>query len=142
MRRDNIKRIGAFLIDMLLIGIAYTVASNVLPWKELSHDLIWDGRSIGWSVDLFGLLNAAYFVGTGLLNKGDSPGKDILHLKTLRLEDGTELGYKQSLARTLLKLISICMLPVAAFLYVWKGREFTLQDFLIKTTVRPVKAVK
>lgn len=139
MKGYSLKRTAAFLIDMFLIGIAYTVVLNLIPQEQLNHDWIWNGRSFGWSLDLFGFLTAAYFVGSELLNKGESPGKDILHLRTVSLEDGRELDYQRSLARTLLKLISIWMLPVAAFLYVWKGREFTLQDFLIKTTVRSVK---
>jgi len=139
MKGYDLLRIGAFLIDMFLIGIAYTVVVNLIPQGQLSHDLVWNGRSFEWSFDLFGFLTAAYFVGSDLLNKGESPGKDILQLKTIGLEDGAELGYQQSLARTLIKLISIWMLPVAAFLYLWKGREFTLQDFLLQTTVRPVK---
>ena len=127
------------MIDMCLIGIGYTVAVNLIPGDQLTHDWIWRGRPFGWSFDLFGFLTAIYFVGSDLANKGESPGKDILHLRTVGLEDGAGLDYQRSLARTLLKLISICMLPVAAFLYVWKGREFTLQDFLVQTTVLPVK---
>jgi hypothetical protein len=139
MKGYSFQRIGAFLIDMFLIGIAYTVAVNLIPQGQLSHDWILSGRPLGWSFDLFGFLTAVYFVGSDLINKGESPGKDILHLRTVGLEDGAELDYQRSLARTLLKLVSIWMLPVAAFLYVWKGREFTLQDFLIGTTVQPAK---
>lgn len=142
MKGFDFLRTGAFLIDMFLIGIAYTVVLNLIPQGQLSHDWIWNGRSFEWSFDLFGFLTAAYFVGSDLLNKGESPGKDILQLRTIRLEDGAELDYQQSLARTLLKLISIWMLPVAAFLYIWKGRGFTLQDFLVQTTVRPLKKLE
>ena len=139
MKGVSFQRIGAFLIDMFLIGIGYTVAVNLIPGAQLNHDWIWSGRPFGWSFDLFGFLTAVYFVGSDLINKGESPGKDILHLRTVGLEDGAGLDYQRSLARTLLKLVSIWMLPVAAFLYVWKGREFTLQDFLVQTTVLPVK---
>ena len=139
MKRYSLHRMGAFLIDMFLIGIAYTVLLYLIPQEQLNIDWIWNGRSFGWSFDLFGLLTAAYFVGADLLNKGESPGKDILHLRTVGLQDGAKLDYQRTLARTLLKLISIWMLPVAAFLYVWKGHEFTLQDFLVETTVRPAK---
>ena len=142
MKGYNLQRIGAFLIDMLLVGIAYTVVLNLIPQDQLNHEWIWKGRSFGWSFDLFGLLTAVYFVGTALLNKGESPGKDILHLRTVTLEDGAEPDYQRSLARTLIKLISIWMLPVAAFLYLWKGREFTLQDFMVKTTVRTLKQME
>jgi uncharacterized RDD family membrane protein YckC len=127
---------------MFLIGIGYTAVLNLIPQGSLSHDWIWNGRSFGWSFDLFGFLTALYFVGSDLLNQGESPGKDILRLKTVSAGDGAPLSYERSLARTLLKLISIWMLPVAAFLYVWKAREFTLQDFLIGSTVRPVKKLE
>jgi len=139
MKGYNLQRIGAFLIDMLLVGIAYTVILNLIPQDQLNYEWIWKGRSFGWYFALFGLLPAVYFVGPALLNKGESPGKDILHLRTVTLEDGAEPDYQRSLARTLIKLISIWMLPVAAFLYLWKGREFTLHDFMVKTAVRPLK---
>ena len=142
MKGYGLKRIAAFLIDLFLVGIAYTVILNLIPQQQLTHNWIWNGNSFGWSFDLFGFMTAVYFVGSDLLNKGESPGKDILHLKTVSLEDGAELSYQRSLARTLLKLISIWMLPVAAFLYVWKGREFTLQDFLAESTVRPIRALE
>lgn len=141
MKGYSFQMMGAFLIDMLLIGIAYTVVLNLIPREQLTQDLVWNGRSFGWSFDLYGTLTAAYFVGSDLLNRGASPGKDILRLQTVCL-DGTPLSYPQSLARTLLKLISIWMLPVAAFLYVWKGKGFTLQDYLLQTTVRPVQPLK
>ena len=108
----------------------------------VSADWIWYGRSFGGSFDLYGFMTAVYFVGSDLLNKGESPGKDILGLRTVSLGDGAELSYERSLGRTLLKLLSIWMLPVAAFLYVWKSRGFTLQDFLVGTTVRSAKLLK
>ncbi len=141
MKGYGFHRMGAFLIDMFLIGIAYTLVLNLIPEEHLTQDLVWNGRSFGWSFDLYGILTAAYFVGSDLLNRGASPGKDILRLQTVRV-DGTPLSYPQSLARSLLKLISIWMLPVAAFLYVWKGKAFTLQDYLLQTEVRPVQPLK
>lgn len=142
MTTYSIRRIGAFAVDMLLVGIAYTVLLNLIPEEQLAHDWSWRGRSFGWSFDLFGFLTGIYFVGSDLLNKHETPGKDIFHLRTVDAADGAEPGYQQSLARTLLKLVSIWMLPVSAFLYLWKGRGFTLQDFLVKTTVRPIKSLK
>ena len=138
----SIRRIGAFVIDMLLISLAYTVVLNLIPEEQLSHDWIWRGRSFGWSFDLFGFLTVVYFVGCDLFNKGESAGQDMVRLRTVSATDGTALEYERSLARTLLKLISIWMLPVAAFLYLWKGRGFTLQDYLIQSTVLPVKKLE
>ncbi|MFZ9031211.1 MAG: RDD family protein [Robiginitalea sp.] len=135
MKEHSIRRMGAFIIDMLLISVAYTGLMLLIPVEQMSQDWILRGRSFEWSFDLFGFLTAFYFVGSDLLNKGESPGKDILHLRTVRRADGSVPGYGRSLARTLLKLISICILPVAAFLYLWQGRGFTLQDYLVKTRV-------
>ena len=133
----SIRRMGAFVIDMLLISVAYTLLLNLIPEELLRQDWIWRGRSFGWSFDLFGFLMVVYFVGSDLVNKGESPGKDILRLKTVCAATGLKPGYKRSLARTLLKLISIWMLPAAALLYLWKGRGFTLQDYLTETIVLP-----
>ena len=38
MKGYDLLRIGAFLIDMFLIGIAYTVVVNLISQGQLSHD--------------------------------------------------------------------------------------------------------
>jgi uncharacterized RDD family membrane protein YckC len=135
MTAYNIQRIAAFLIDLLLISVAYTVLYNLIPEIHLSHEWLWRDWSLGVSFGLFGIMTAVYFLVSDLLNKGESPGKDMLGLRTVSAKEGSQLGYQRSLGRTLLKLVSICILPLAAFLYLWKGRGFTLQDYLVKTRV-------
>jgi len=39
------------------------------------------------------------------------------------------------LVRTLLKIIGIGMLPVSLLLFIWKGSGFTLQDYVLRSTV-------
>lgn len=141
MDKAAIRRSAAFLLDMVLISILYTGVINFIPETIFTQQVNLGSRSLTWSFDLYGFLTAAYFIGCDLGNRGESLGKDIFHLKTVR-QDGAALDYQMSLARTLLKLISISMLPFAALLYVWKGREFTLQDFLVGSRVRPQRKLK
>lgn len=135
MTAYNIRRIGAFLIDLLLISVAYTILFNLIPEIHMIREWLCRDCPFGVSFGLFGIMTAVYFLGSDLLNKGESPGKDMLRLRTVSAKEGSQLGYQRSLVRTLLKLVSIWMLPLAAFLYLWKGRGFTLQDYLVKTRV-------
>ena len=136
MDKAAIRRSAAFFVDMLLISILYTGVINFIPETSFTQQVYLGSKPLSWSFVLYGFLTAAYFIGCDLANRGESLGKDIFHLKTIR-GDGAALDYQTSLARTLLKLISISMLPFSALLYVWKGEGFTLQDFLTGSKVRP-----
>ena len=132
--KPMLRRCGAFLTDLLLISMVYTAGINLLP-EFLSGIL--RGGSGGGVKDgslLYGLLTAAYFLGSDLINQGNSPGKDVLGLRTVG-PDGDPPGLKASLARTLLKLVSISVLPVSMAVYFWKGRQITLQDHFAHTAV-------
>lgn len=140
MKEVTIRRGLAFLLDMLLVTIAYNLVINLIPETGMHKEWVWAGLTFKGAFDLYGFLTVAYFAGCDLLNRGESLGKDIWHLKTRR-PDGGQQDYGKSLLRTLLKMISIWMLPVAVFLFLWKGRGFTLQDYLTGTEVRLWKQV-
>lgn len=140
MKEVTMRRGLAFLLDMLLVGIAYTLAVNLIPEIASRQEWVWAGRTFEGAIDLYGLVTLGYFAACDLLNGGESLGKDIWHLRTTGPE-GQRPDYRLSLVRTLLKMISIGMLPLAVILFLWKGRHFTLQDYLTGTDVRPWKQV-
>lgn len=140
MKEVTIRRGLAFLLDMFLVTIAYNLVINLIPEIWMRQEWVWAGLTFEGAFDLYGFLTVAYFAGCDLLNGGESLGKDIWHLKTTR-PDGEQPDYGKSLLRTLLKMISIWMLPVAVFLFLWKGRGFTIQDYLTGTEVRLWKQV-
>jgi uncharacterized RDD family membrane protein YckC len=139
--KDRIFRRGmAFLLDLLLISLVFTLLYNFIPLEWLKGEYMVGSREFRWGIDLYGAVSAGYFLGSGLLMRGGSPGKDIMHLRTVKA-DGSALTRSLSLARTLLKLISIALLPLALIAYLWDGKETTLQDYLSGSRVernRPV----
>lgn len=132
------RRMWALLIDFLLISVVYTIVINAVPEDFLWTDRIGIKGEMGLSVDLYGLVLVFYFMGCDLLNKGESLGKDILGLWTVG-RDGQSLSRGVSLVRTLIKLLSLGMLPLTLILYLWKGRGFTLQDYLTGSSVQSGK---
>jgi uncharacterized RDD family membrane protein YckC len=139
--KERIFRRGiAFLLDLLLISLVFTLLYNFLPMDWLAGEQAVGTREFRWRIDLYGIAMAGYFLGLGLLMRGGSLGKEIMHLRTV-MADGSVPTRSLSLARTLLKLISIGVLPFALIAYVWDGKETTLQDYLSGTRVernRPV----
>lgn len=140
MKERFFRRGFAFLLDLLLISLAFTLLYNFIPLEWLKGEYALGTQEFRWAIDLYGAVSAGYFLGFGFLMRGGSPGKDIMRLKTV-MADGSIPTRSLSLARTLLKLISIALLPFALIAYVWDGRETTLQDYLSGTRVernRPV----
>jgi uncharacterized RDD family membrane protein YckC len=84
--------------------------------------------------DWFLLVSFAYFIGCDLLNQGESLGKDIMGLKTTGPE-GKVLDLQNRLYRTLLKMVSLALWPVALLVYFRKASGLTLQDYVVQSTV-------
>ena len=141
MNEQNLRRSAAVVIDFFLISILYSVLVNVLPDTLISHQ---EG-AIEWSFSLvpdgFVLVSLGYFIGCDFLNRGESLGKDITGLQTRRV-DGGDLDLRQRVSRTLLKWVGLMVWPLAFLLYFWKEKDFTLQDYILKTKVTRVRTFK
>ncbi len=141
MNEQNLRRYAAVVIDFFLISILYSVLVNVLPDTLISHQ---EG-GIEWSFTLvpdgFVLVSLGYFIGCDFLNRGESLGKDISGLQTRRL-DGGDLDLRRRVCRTLLKWVGLMVWPLAFLLYFWKEKDFTLQDYIVKTKVTRVRKFK
>ena len=134
MNEQNLRRCSAVVIDFFLISIVYSVLVNVLPDTLISHQ---EG-GIEWSFTLvpdgFVLVSLGYFIGCDFFNRGESLGKDITGLQT-RSADGRVLDLRRRVCRTLLKWVSLMVWPLAFLLYFWKEKDFTIQDYIVKTKV-------
>ena len=141
MNEQNLRRYAAVVIDFFLISIVYSVLVNVLPDTLISHQ---EG-GIEWSFTLvpdgFVLVSLSYFIGCDFLNRGESLGKDITGLQTRRV-DGGDLDLRRRVCRTLLKWVGLMVWPLAFLLYFWKEKDFTLQDYVVKTKVTRVRKFK
>lgn len=134
---ENIKRrrILALIIDLIIVFICYNLLINLLNLNPEERHL-WHFRiRIYWRAILLTSCYLTYFWIFDLLNKGNTPGKTALTIRVIS-EDGQPLTRKNRLLRTVLKVIGILMLPLAAVLFIW-AKSFTLQDQVLKTrTIR------
>lgn len=141
MNEQNLRRYAAVVIDFFLISIVYSVLVNILPDTLVS---LQEG-GIQWSFELvpdgFVLVSLGYFIGCDFLNRGESLGKDIIGLQTRSL-DGSVLNMRLRVCRTLLKWVSLTVWPLAFLLYFWKEKDFTLQDYIVKTKVTRARKFK
>ena len=141
MNEQNLRRSAAVVIDFFLMSIVYSVLVNVLPDTLISHQ---EG-GIEWSFTLvpdgFVLVSLGYFIGCDFLNRGESLGKDITGLQTRRV-DGGDLDLRRRVCRTLLKWVGLMVWPLAFLLYFWKEKDFTLQDYIVKTKVTRARKFK
>jgi uncharacterized RDD family membrane protein YckC len=86
--KERIFRRGiAFLLDLLLISLVFTLLYNFLPMDWLAGEQAVGTREFRWRIDLYGIAMAGYFLGLGLLMRGGSLGKEIMHLRTV-MADG------------------------------------------------------
>ena len=139
MKRDVLfRRVGALLIDLLIISAAYSLGIHLLPELFPEASRMWEGMPLRPGTVVYGLLVAGYFLGCDLANNGESPGKDILGLRTVG-RDGNPPGLRTSLVRSLLKSLSVGLLPASALAFLWKGRGWTLQDALTGTSVERIR---
>jgi uncharacterized RDD family membrane protein YckC len=141
MNEQNLKRCAALCIDFFLISIAYTVCINLIPGTLLSHEALGLQWTFGLAPDWYLTLAALYFVSCDLFLLGESLGKDIMGLQTNGPEGGV-MPVPMRLYRTLLKLVSLIFLPLAALAFFWKEKGLTLQDYLTGSSVTLRRGIK
>lgn len=135
MKTIKQRRIIALIIDLLVVFIGYNLLINLLNLNTEERHL-WHFRiRIYWRTIVLTSCYLAYFWCFDLLKLGVTPGKLLSSIQVVS-DDGRPLSLKTRLVRTMLKVIGILLLPVAAVLFLW-ARSFTLQDQILKTkTIR------
>jgi uncharacterized RDD family membrane protein YckC len=119
-------RIGAFLLDALLVGAYYTVLSLV-------HIYLYTLPV--WLIITLIIPPFLYHLLCEIFLNGQSPGKRQLHLKVVRL-DGTQPGIGSYLLRWLLRPLDIWLYgSVAIITILINGRGQRLGDMAAGTTV-------
>ena len=134
MNEQNWRRFAAVLIDFFLISVVYSVLMNLIPEAFMHREVSGLQLSFALAPDWFLLVSFTYFIGCDLLNKGESLGKDIMGLQT-KSTQGRVLDMQNRLQRTLLKMVSLALWPVALFIYFREAYGLTLQDYVVKSTV-------
>lgn len=117
----NLKRFGAFLIDYINLYLILALIIT-LSRQFLSMDTASKGLQIAFYLFLI-FVSLAYFIAIPLyVFKGDrigqTPGKKILGLKTIRV-DGSQVDLKTLTIRTLFELLGEGMVMIST-LYVFE----------------------
>ncbi len=97
------SRIGAYLIDMLIIFALVIFAVSIIA----NVQAVYTSESMDW---LFYLLIITVFYGyfillEGPLGKGKTVGKRALNLKVVKKKDHGKIGYGKSFVRNILRFI-------------------------------------
>lgn len=112
-------RFASGLIDGLIVGIPNFVVSAAA------------GRPAGTIVALLGVVFLAYFEGT----KGQTPGKMVVHTRTLREADGQLLGFGLALGRRLLHILDALPCLLGYLWPAWDQKRQTFADKLVHSVV-------
>lgn len=132
MNSTKIKRIAAFLIDVVIISISISIISNFLPisFKLTEVELFGVQWDLGITLGIFGYL--IYFLIFDVFSKGNTIGKHLVKIKTISKTLGQQ-KLKNLVQRSLYKTLSILILPVSAMLFLI-NKEYTIQDSFSNTT--------
>ncbi|MEM9686041.1 MAG: RDD family protein [Bacteroidota bacterium] len=131
MEYVHIRRIPAFLIDVIIAGILSSFVGNFLPVTfEISHfEML--GMKFTWGITLNIVFFLLYLVFFDLLNYGNTLGKLLLRIVIVSKNEEVVTS-KRRLIRSLYKTLSVIILPVSALLFVFK-KYYTIQDHYTNT---------
>ena len=124
------KRILALLLDLTIIGVIASVATNFFKFEwELGEYLLFN-HHITWGLSLSFLFYLMYFILCDVFGNSVTIGKEVLKIRTVSVSGG-QLKLKNRIYRTLLKILSIIFWPISATVFLING--FTIEDGLCNT---------
>ncbi|MDX1583841.1 MAG: RDD family protein [Thermoanaerobaculia bacterium] len=129
-RQYLLLRIGAFLIDGLLIALLLILPASLLSWS-----VIRSGGAMNWIARIWNVTFSLFMIGILLRDgwKGRSIGKLIMGLE-LRHVSGQPPGYLASMLRNLVLLVPVLNLIEIGFLFFSRGAR-RLGDRIAGTVV-------
>lgn len=110
-------RLGAVVLDLILVAMALGLVSDVLPFVD----------------DLFPLVFVAYTAWLWTW-KGTTIGGAVLRLRVQRLDGGT-LTFSSALLRVLVSFLSVATLGIGWFWANWNAERQAWQDIVAGTVV-------
>jgi len=135
MKSTQQRRIGAFIIDVFIVSVFVTLTENMLSSVIEAKSFALFGIQFDLRIGTSFLLYVCYFIIFDLINNGITAGKLIFGIKVVH-EDETQISKGVRVKRSLLKIISIIILPLSILLFLFSD-YFTIQDYYSRTlTVR------
>ena len=131
MNSTQKRRVGAFIIDLMVIGIFASFAENIISFfiEKVSFDAL--GLTFNYTFSFSILFYVFYFLLFDLINNGITLGKMIFKIEVVFI-DKTELTKATHLKRSLLKILGIIILPIAMLLF-FLNNFFTIHDHFCQT---------
>lgn len=114
-------RVGAALIDGILSGVVAGAATAIDP-------------ALGNVVQLVIVLAFGYLIGTS----GQTPGKQLLGIKIVRVQDGQVSGIGSGIARQFLHILDVLPLFLGLLWPLWDKKNQTFTDKILKTVALKV----
>jgi uncharacterized RDD family membrane protein YckC len=124
-RAGFFPRLGAYLVDVIIVGVLYAVVWLIAG--EVVASIVWIVASIAYYI---------YFEGSPT---GQTPGKKVLGIRVIDFSTGGPLGHSKAFIRWLGRIPSgICILGYLWML--WDKEKQTWHDKIASTVVVPVSA--
>ena len=117
------RRLGAILIDAILLGIVGGVLAAIV------------GQNTANAINIvIGLAYFAYFEGSG---SGQTVGKKALGIRVIDFRSGGPIGFGRGLIRYLGRILSTIPCFLGYLWMLWDGEKQTWHDKLATTVVVP-----
>lgn len=129
-------RFAAAFIDSVIVGIVSTVVGFILG---LLAGVAGGDTATGIASGLSGLFQFVLYFGYSIYfigNKGQTPGKMVMKIKVVKLEDKSVPGYTSAFLREAVgKIISSLVLSLGYFWAIWDPKKQTWHDKIAGTVV-------
>jgi uncharacterized RDD family membrane protein YckC len=126
------ERIFALLIDQFIINSSYSILNKFFNFDFAANKFLLFGMKWTLNVSFVFIASLIYFFFFDFLKNGTTIGKSILKIKIQKI-NGDELSFSERFITSLLKVISITLLPLSAIYYFFTKTVFHDRIMKIKT---------
>jgi uncharacterized RDD family membrane protein YckC len=133
---DVCSRVAAAVIDTLIQGIVMVLLAIALLMMSIYAPEFWStyyGWIVGISILLYGIISYGYFIGMELNMNGQTLGKRVLGLRTIR-NNGQPLTLKHSAIRNLFRIF-IDNFGIGVIMLFFTKEHKRIGDFTASTIV-------
>jgi uncharacterized RDD family membrane protein YckC len=126
-RADFWYRLGAFLLDLVILGLPVNIVLLAVP-NVVARNVFGIAAQIAYSV---------YFIGSG---SGQTVGMRVLGIRAIDAATGGRVDYGKAFIRYLVSLVSGLACLLGYFWMLWDPERQTWHDKVAGTFVVPVSA--
>lgn len=132
----NKKRVFAFVVDASIIQMIGMLISNAITMDIVASNFMFFGREYTTGASWIILIYLGYFVLFDICWSGVTLGKKLFSVRIERA-GSDQITLADNVMRSVLKIISIVLLPVSVPLYLFSGWSFHDKICKTKTVLVP-----